>query len=291
MIEFHAPVVEDKAWATPLLRASGWSGSEYAFGTHYVWQEKYEAQIANYGGFFLGRSNGFYLFPAGEGNLKEVLEELLEQERAMGHGEALNLFAVPQPALPILQERFAGRMTVQPDRANWDYLYLANNLIDLPGKAYHGKRNHIAKFRRSFEYTYEDITAENAAECLEMAEEWQSANENPADFEDEMKAMRRAFDAWKALEFSGGLLRVEGRVIAFTAGEQISEQTYDLHFEKALTSFNGAYAAINQEFASRRLSGYSLINREEDMGLEGLRKAKESYRPIAMFEKNTVIIR
>ena len=223
--------------------------------------------------------------------MKEVLEELLEQERAVGHGDTLTLFAVPQPALQILQEHFSGRLTVQPDRANWDYLYLAQNLIDLPGKAYHGKRNHVARFRRSFEYTYEDITAENAAECLEMAEQWRSANENPADFEDEMKAMRRAFAAWEPLGFSGGLLRVEGKVIAFTAGEPISEQTYDLHFEKAFTGYEGAYAAINQEFAARQLKGYSLINREEDMGLEGLRKAKESYRPTAMFEKNTVVIR
>ncbi len=290
MIEFHSPTVEDKVWATPLLRASGWSGSEYAFGTHYVWQDKFQAEIANYGGFFLGRSNGLYLFPAGEGNLKEVLEELLEQERKLGHGDMLKMFAVPQPALPILQELFGARMTVEPDRSNWDYLYLAKNLIELPGKAYHGKRNHIAKFRRLYEYSYEDITEQNAWECLAMAEEWQSANENPADFEDEMRAMRLAFSAWGPLEFSGGLLRVDGKVIAFTAGEEISQQTYDLHFEKALISFDGAYAAINQEFASRRLSGYSLLNREEDMDMEGLRKAKESYRPTAMFEKNTVML-
>ena len=83
---------------------------------------------------------------------------------------------------------------------------------------------------------------------------------------------------------------MDGKVIAFTAGEEISQQTYDLHFEKALISFDGAYAAINQEFASRRLSGYSLLNREEDMDMEGLRKAKESYRPTAMFEKNTVML-
>ena len=290
MIEFHSPTVEDKVWATPLLRASGWSGSEHAFGTHYVWQDKFQAEIANYGGFFLGRSNGLYLFPAGEGNLKEVLEELLEQERKLGHGDMLKMFAVPQPALPILQELFGARMTVEPDRSNWDYLYLAKNLIELPGKAYHGKRNHIAKFRRLYEYSYEDITEQNAWECLAMAEEWQSANENPADFEDEMRAMRLAFSAWGPLEFSGGLLRVDGKVIAFTAGEEISQQTYDLHFEKALISFDGAYAAINQEFASRRLSGYSLLNREEDMDMEGLRKAKESYRPTAMFEKNTVML-
>lgn len=291
MIEFHAPVLDDKVWATPLLRASGWSGSEYAFGTHYIWQDKYQAEIANYGGFFLGRSSGLYLFPAGEGDLKAVLEELLRQEQKMGHGDVLNLYAVPQPAIPILRELFGDRITVEPDRANWDYLYLAQNLIDLPGKGYHGKRNHIARFRRSYEYIYEDITPQNAPECLAMAEEWQSANENPADFEDEIKAMRRAFAAWEPLEFSGGLLRVEGRIVAFTAGEEISRHTYDLHFEKALTSFDGAYAAINQEFASRCLSGYSLLNREEDMNMEGLRKAKESYRPTAMFEKSTVTLR
>jgi Uncharacterized conserved protein len=291
LIEFHAPTVEDKAWATPLLRASGWSGSEYAFGTHYVWQKKFHAEIANYGGFFLGRSDEKYLFPAGEGNLKEVLEELLEQERAQNHAEALNLFAVPQPAIPILQKLFGDRISVEPDRANWDYLYLAENLIALPGKAYHGKRNHVAKFRRTYSYAYEDITSQNAGECLAMAEEWQSANENPADFVDEMEAIRLAFGAWEQLKFSGGLLRTDGKVIAFTAGEEISRQTYDLHFEKALTSFDGAYAAINQEFAARRLSAYSLLNREEDMGMEGLRKAKESYHPTAMFEKNTVMLR
>lgn len=291
MIEFHAPAAEDKAWATPILRASGWSGSEYAFGTHYIWQEKYEAQIAYSGGFILGRSRDNYLFPAGEGDLKAVLEELLETERAAGHGEGLKLYAVPQPALPILRELFGDRVSAEEDRANWDYLYAARDLIELPGKAYHGKRNHIAKFCRSFSYAYEDISAENAAECLAMAEEWQNASENPTDFDDEMNAIRRAFRAWDVLELSGGLLRVDGKVIAFTAGEAISRQTYDLHFEKALADYPGAYAVINRDFAANRLADYSLINREEDMGLEGLRKAKRSYRPIAMFEKYTVLIR
>ena len=289
MIEFHTPEPEDRTWAAPLLRASGWSGSEYAFGTHYIWQDKYQAQIAHYGGFFLGRSNGRYLFPAGDGDLKAVLEELLEQEHRQSR--ILSLFSVPEPALPILEELFSGRISVYPDRANWDYLYLAQNLIQLSGKAYHGKRNHIAKFNRNYEYVYEDITPQNAAECLEMAEEWRSVNEKPADFEDEMRAMTRAFSAWEILGFSGGLLRVDGKVIAFTAGENINEQTYDLHFEKALVAYDGAYAVINHEFASRRLSGVSLINREEDMGLEGLRKAKESYHPTAMFEKHTVTLR
>ena len=96
--------------------------------------------------------------------MKEVLEELLEQERKLGHGDMLKMFAVPQPALPIWQELFVARMTVEPDRSNWDYLYLAKNLIELPGKAYHGKRNHIAKFRRLYEYSYEDITEQNAWE-------------------------------------------------------------------------------------------------------------------------------
>lgn len=290
MIDFHAPTLQDKLWAAPLLKNSGWSACEYAFGTHYIWQEKYHAEIACYHKFFLGRSGNHYLFPTGNGDLKEVLLRLQQEEKEKNGEGSLHLYAVPAPAIPTLKELFGETLFVEEDRANWDYLYLTENLIHLKGKAYHAKRNHIARFQREFSYQYEPITPKNAPECLEMAEIWQQKNAQ-ADSVDELHAMRRAFSAWDALGFVGGLIRVDGKVVAFTAGEELNQQTFDLHFEKARPEFEGAYAVINQEFAARCLSEYSLVNREEDMGLEGLRKAKESYRPVAMFEKYTVTVK
>ena len=106
-----------------------------------------------------------------------------------------------------------------------------------------------------------------------------------------MRALRKAFANFEELKLSGGLIRIEGKPVAYTIGEEINPQVFLLHFEKALAGYDGLYAAINNEFARRNLSGYQYINREEDLGLEGLRKAKLSYHPAIILEKYRAVLK
>lgn len=283
MIEFHKPTIEDRSWAEPILRASGGVGSEYAFGTHFTWQNTYHAEIAEYDGFLIGRSCGAYMYPAGSGDRKHVIEALMRD--AEEKGISFWMYSVPKEHLPVLEEQFPGQFEFREDRENADYVYLQSDLANLPGKKYHSKRNHVSKFRRLYgDPVFEEIGPENMDECIELAKIWALQSENDSEETDEMDALQRAFSEWEALHFRGGLIRVEGKTVAFTIGEPINEKVFVIHFEKALVEYEGIYAVINQEFARNCLQDYEWIDREEDMGIEGLRKAKLSYHPHCLME-------
>lgn len=171
------------------------------------------------------------------------------------------------------------------DRDGSDYVYEVDKLAALSGKAYHKKKNHVNRFRKNYDFSYEPITEENRQECLEMAEVWRRSREITPSLAAEAGAITEAFRYYEELGFEGGLIRVDGRVMAFTLGERVTEDTFVTHFEKALDEIPELYAVINQQFAENQLQGYRYVNREEDLGLEGLRKAKESYHPAFLVEK------
>ena len=129
----------------------------------------------------------------------------------------------------------------------------------------------------------------NLEDCRQVARAWCLAHGCGGGLKDENCAIGKALDHFEALAFVGGLIRIDGKAVAFTAGEAINDQVFDVHFEKALDGYDGLYPAINQAFAEHALSGYRWINREEDMGLEGLRRAKASYYPAEVLEKFTAV--
>ena len=182
---------------------------------------------------------------------------------------------------------------VEYDRDVADYVYLSERLISLSGKKYHGKRNHINRFKENHEWTYEPITDDNALECIVMLMQWKinncaAANEGMSE---EVCAAKNALMYYKELGLTGGLIRSEGVIIAFSLGEPISDDMFAVHFEKAFSNIQGAYPIINQQFVLHEASEYKYINREEDCGDEGLRKAKMSYRPEMMVEKGVLKFR
>ena len=168
-----------------------------------------------------------------------------------------------------------------------DYIYLVDNLANLTGKKYHKKKNHLNKFLKSYEFTYEEINADNRDECREMKDIWMANHDmSSQSLQIESKAIDDALNHFEEFDFLGGLIRVEGVVKAFTLGERLSSDTFVTHFEKALDEVNGIYAVINQQFAKNALQGkYIYVNREEDMGLLGLRQAKLSYYPEIVYDK------
>ncbi|MCL2884173.1 MAG: phosphatidylglycerol lysyltransferase domain-containing protein, partial [Oscillospiraceae bacterium] len=181
----------------------------------------------------------------------------------------------------------AGNFEVTPLPDAFDYVYEREALSTLAGKVFHGKRGHIAAFSAKYAWEYERIDDANTPEVLQAAAQWCSEHGCCQDdsLTAENCAIVEAMMNRDALNIKGGLLRVDGKVIAFTFASPITDEVADIHVEKALSDYADAYAVINREFAARELSAYRYINRENDLGVEGLRKAKRSYHPAFMVEK------
>lgn len=306
MIAFRDPEIGDRQWVEERFRASGNQGCEYSFSTLFLWSGAYQQQVAPMDGFVLERLRGKlgagYLFPAGSGPLEPVLSAL--EKDAAERGEPCRFFCVTPEQAERLEQLRPGQYAFQSDRDGWDYLYALDRLAGLGGKKLHGKRNHIRRFEESHpDWQVEQITMDNLAECAEMDLEWnrryRSLDAAGEEAEartrlDERHAMSRAFAHYEALGMDGLLLRTGGKVVAFTMGSPISADTFDVHFEKAYGEIQGAYPMINREFArwlQANRPGVRWLNREDDMGLEGLRKSKESYYPDRMVEKSAAIQR
>ena len=306
MIAFRDPEIGDRQWVEERFRASGNQGCEYSFSTLFLWSGAYQQQVAPMDGFVLERLRGKlgagYLFPAGSGPLEPVLSAL--EKDAAERGEPCRFFCVTPEQAERLEQLRPGQYAFQSDRDGWDYLYALDRLAGLGGKKLHGKRNHIRRFEESHpDWQVEQITMDNLAECAEMDLEWnrryRSLDAAGEEAEartrlDERHAMSRAFAHYEALGMDGLLLRTGGKVVAFTMGSPISADTFDVHFEKAYGEIQGAYPMINREFArwlQANRPGVRWLNREDDMGVEGLRKSKESYYPDRMVEKSAAIRR
>ena len=209
-------------------------------------------------------------------------------ERAAVHGRPLELRGLTPTQKEALETAFPGAFDYFDDRDNYDYICDINAIAMLSGKKLHGKRNFCNRFEKSVSWAFLPITAERVDDCLAVQEEWirERGNENP----EEDQAIRRMLRQWDELGMLGGLLYAEGRPIGFTAAERISPDMLDVHFEKALAGHPGAYPMVAREFA--RLAQGALpqvryLNREEDMGLPNLRKAKEEWHPAWLLEKTT----
>lgn len=297
MIDFRTPQPSDKAWVDALLAQADYRGCDYNFTNLFVWSRAYGQEIARVDGFLVthlcGRMGCSYMYPAGSGDLAAAIDILARE--ADERRQPLRLVCLTTRQMEELDRLMPGRFAYEADRDGFDYLYDIDRLADLTGKKLHAKRNHINRFMdNNPSWVYEEITPQTLPECLEMDKEWyrrSMAREGAAeerDLGDEGIALRTAMDHYHALGLEGGLIRVYGEVVAFTMGDRLNSDTYDVHFEKAYGELQGAYAMINREFARwvrAKHPNVRYLNREDDMGVEGLRKAKESYYPDRMVEK------
>lgn len=184
-----------------------------------------------------------------------------------------------------------GDFEIIEDRDNSDYVYRAEDLITLRGNKYHGKKNHVNKFRKNNEFEYRTLDEKLAEKFLDLQEEWCALREcelNPGLFQEHI-AIHEAVTHHKDLGFAGGAIVIDGKVEAFAFGELLNPDTAVIHAEKANPDIPGLYAAINQQFCEAAWSNVQYINREQDLGLDGLRKAKLSYHPDHLVEKFTLI--
>lgn len=290
--EFRELMPTDAVWAVPQLTTAGRQTCEYSFTTTYMWSAYYNVRVAQTPSspIFCSEYNGrrSYLPPVGE-TQNELLLALRERETS--RGSELHLHSVDEETLMRLQTVFPARVHAKESEDDFDYLYRTEDLATLRGRAYHSKKNHIAAFSRAHDWSFELLDEHNMPEILQLSREWCEEKGGCVNsLQAEQCAIRRVLKDPAQFSLSGGLVRVEGRPVAFTLGSPISDTVFDIHVEKALSAFSGAYAVINREFAAT-LTAYEFVNRENDMGIEGLRRAKLSYRPVAVLKKYSCTVR
>lgn len=204
-----------------------------------------------------------------------------------------------EPSIARVEKSFADRYvdedrySIVEDRDQSDYVYLAQNLIQLPGKRFHKKKNHVNKFVKNHDFEYRKLDETVLKNFMDLQEDWCELRdcESNQDLSDENVAVYEALLHHQDLDFLGGAILIDSKVEAFALGEMLNENTAVIHIEKANPDIPGLYAAINQRFSLEEWSQIEYVNREQDLGVPGLRKAKLSYHPDHLVDKFMVIPR
>lgn len=295
MIDYHPISPADGEWIRPCLAAKTSGDCEFLFGNVLCYGEVMKLEVALCHGCFVSRTfeNGtaYYCFPVGNGHVVNALAEVME-EIERGESSAV-IFGMSESEAELFNGLYGEKYHAEENRDFFDYCYRTEDLINLSGKKYQSKRNHISFFERNNNWSCESMTAAHADECLEMNRKWLGEHTvgSEEELEEELEVIELAFRYFDDLNFKGIVLRADGRVIAFAIGEEIDEERFCIHFEKAFSSIRGSYAMINRLFAERELSSYRFINREDDAGQENLRISKLSYHPAYFVEKYQVRVR
>jgi uncharacterized protein len=283
---------EDKEVFDRYLRMDPPVISELTFTNLFIWRHKHRPAWRVEEGFLLvlfrpeGR-DPFGLFPLGEGDKRKALDLLVRELGDCTPDVKICLVDEERVRAHVDPDRF----TVLPDRDNSDYVYAVEDLIRLSGNKYHRKKNHFNQFVKKHTYEYRPLDGELVEACLEMQEAWCRLRECVEDpgLSSEDLTIREALTRFGKLDYHGAAILMEGQVEAFSLAEPLNGDTVVVHFEKANPEVPGLYAAINQLFCSNAWSHMKYVNREQDLGIEGLRKAKESYYPHHMVNKYTLI--
>ena len=293
MLEFRDIDISDKERITAALEYSQFMGCEYNFANNMAWKRLGDSKISFFNDFYICcsfRSEDSipkFFLPSGKGSYKDVIDEMSAYASSLG--KPLRIAGITEPSLKMLNEIFPDSFTVETDEGDWDYIYNAADLIYLSGRRYHGKRNHISQYERlGAEFSL--MTEKDFDDCITFsAVEYNNRTDEPDhSFIAEQYAINTYFNYYDQLGLKGAVIRKNGRIIAFTIGEGLNRETFCVHIEKADTQYNGIYAGINKLFAGACAADYKFINREEDLGIEGLRKAKQSYHPVFLLKKYTV---
>lgn len=290
MISFKDITLADKDTITSFTMKSDRRNCDLSFSNLCSWRFLYDTKFAVVDNFlvfkFWAGEQLAYMMPIGTGDLKAILRKLIED--ADKEKQSFCMLGVCSNMRVDLETTLPSQFVFTEDRDYADYIYLKSDLSTLKGKKFQSKRNHINRFRNTYpDYEYTPITPDRIQECLDLEAEWCKVNncDQQEGTGNERRALIYALHNFEALGLTGGILHVNSKIVAFTFGMPINHETFGVHVEKADTNIEGAYAMINHEFANRIPEQYIYINREEDLGIEGLRKAKLSYQPVTILEK------
>nr|WP_314278115.1 phosphatidylglycerol lysyltransferase domain-containing protein [uncultured Peptostreptococcus sp.] len=272
---------------------------EYCFNTLYMWQHAYKTHYHIGDGFaiLVGEHNGeiFSILPlAPKNKIKEAIEFAINffddgKHKIYFRGIDLNV-------VEILKKLYPDRFEYIEERDIFDYVYDAEKLRTVKGRKLSGKRNHLNYFKREYEARVERrlLDVDDFSDCLNLLKEWSTSKDGDQEFEDsiddEYIGIKKLLDNYQSLKDRLKIygIFIDGKLEAFSMGEKINDEMALVHIEKANAEIRGLYPYINQMFISDIFPDVKWVNREEDMGIEGLRKAKMSYYPERFVEKYTV---
>ncbi|MBP5515686.1 MAG: DUF2156 domain-containing protein [Bacteroidales bacterium] len=297
ILDFHPLTLDDKQAVQAITLHSGRRNCNLNFANLIGWQFLFDTEVCILPDtvvirYLFNHTQPAYIISAQETPSPTLIVAL--QHHAALSGHPLSLYAIENHWAETLHQRYGDTVTIEPLRNSYDYIYRRSALELLQGKTLKSKRNHVNKFineHPNFEYI--DLAPEHFDMCRQLEQKWRTANhhDNPwygNTIESEQQMMENIFTHWNDLDMRGGAVFVDGRMVAFSCGAPVTIDTFDTCIEKADRSIDGAFNIINQQFALHLPSQYKYINREEDMGLQGLRKAKLSYHPEILLSYNIV---
>ncbi|MBE6033546.1 DUF2156 domain-containing protein [Aminipila sp.] len=297
--------IESREILNQYLSAYEYRTSGLSFSSLYMWREQNEFSWEIIGDYLLiaGLSHleidkhEYFLFPpltkTGSYEPESLRKTLHEARRKFKEKESgFTIRLLPVHMQKIIEDACPGEVEFISDRPNYDYLYLKQDLIDLKGRSYHAKKNHLNYFLNNYEYQYVELTPNMLDTVMVFLKEF---NARKVIAPHEMKWLLMETDAMRdvvlnldKLNYIAGAIVIDGKVEAFSIGGRLGEKTVTVHVEKANSSIRGLYPAINNEFCKHLDDSILYVNREEDMGITNLRKAKLSYKPIELVEKYIV---
>lgn len=292
-LNFRKPTLDDIDNIKHALKYVKHNACDYTPTNIIMWGDEYNTEIAFDDSDLYIKYNvdgmTFFGIPFVMTGMKKGIENLIKYTE--DNNIELAIGDVEPEIFAIIDRIYPGQFKVTYQRDGADYVYNIKDMAELSGKKYHGKKNHINKFMKTYNnWCYEKMSDDNINECIDMVKEWRAKNVCVDDVEkaDEICIMINSIKNRERLGLIGGLIRANDRVVAVTLGGAINDEMFDINFEKAFSDVPGAYPMINQQFIINELMNYKYVNREEDMGLDGLRKAKESYLPEFMVQKGLV---
>lgn len=293
MLNFKNLTLEDKTVFDKYLKPYKFNTSGYSFTNLFIWRKCYHIQYTIIDDVLIIKKMGFdgscyFMQPIGYNlnNLNSIIEILCR------YRDEFNLDYLFKEAetsfVNDLKSLYGDKFLIKEDRNNFDYIYKSDSLISLSGKKLHSKKNHYNNFIKNYEYETKIITDDLVNDTIKAARKW-CLKENCKDhLIYELHGTEEILKNKSKLDFIGMLVYVNGKISAFTIGEKINEEMAIIHIEKADSDIRGLYNFINKKFVEMNFSDVPFINREQDLGIKGLRKAKLSYRPIKLEPKYTI---
>ena len=299
MMNFNPITIKNMEEIQSHLQRANSPFCDHCFVDIFIWKDHFKTHFCILDDILFLKTEAFptgtpiYIAPIGPSDFIKAVPYIHEDARQRSVPFIMTSLTLGQKK--ILEETFPDEFSFEELRNSADYIYSSSDLISLKGSKFHSKRNFINRFKKVFEnrWVYENITPDNREEVLRYYDEWRlkQVEKGQDFFQGEYAAVRLALENFEALGLLGGLLRLDGRIIAFTFGVQSSNEMFTIQVEKAHSDIPGAYQMINQQFVIANCQEVRWINREEDLGLEGLRKAKLSYHPAVLAMKYKAVSR
>ncbi|BCZ19812.1 DUF2156 domain-containing protein [Helicobacter sp. NHP19-012] len=289
-MEFNPLNLAQKDRLDSALKADHFLVGDVSFTNLYLWQGARKICLAFVEGCVVVQTtypneSPFYFYPIGSGDKRAVLDALITYTKAQN--QPLEFRALQSEHKDELEQLYPHAFSYEAKRDRFDYIYSVTELIALSGKKFHKKKNHLNAFLKLYpRYSYEPISPTNIPDLMQALKEWHKLDD-PQDLglEHEHRGILSVLEIYESLPLLGGVIRIEGRIVAMSFGEKLNPDMALIHIEKADPSVRGAYQMVNQQLLVHAFADCVYVNREEDLGIEGLRQAKMGYNPVFFVEK------